>query len=272
MGENGRRSLLMGGSARFKFWAVGLPIVLAIAVAATWMVTRYDMAFDWRCFYRPAASNWRDPYQAGGTFNAPWLYWLMHPLTLLRWPVDYAVLTICSLLALYFYVGSPPRFLILMATAPVMILVIEGQVDALLLLAFMLPSAIALPLAGIKPQGLGLAVLRRSTLLALVVALVVGGISLAVWGNWLSDVQKPPGARCWVFWPGTIPVGLILAGIGWRGRSNTLLCLATLLIVPYYSPSSIVPALASFMRERRGVVPMGMVVVLSWVWYIYFFL
>lgn len=116
MGENDRRSLfksLMGGSVRFKFWAVGLPIVLAIAVAATWMVTRHNLAFDWRCFYRPAAIDWRDPYQAGGTFNAPWLYWLMHPLTLLRWPVDYAVLTICSLLALYLYVGSPFRFLAL---------------------------------------------------------------------------------------------------------------------------------------------------------------
>jgi len=228
---------------------LGLLIVVLLALLATQIVYEHGYGYDWRGCFRPATLDWRTPYRHPGNYNPPWMYLILHPLALLPEKAGLAVLLTLSLGAVFACVGDPLKALICAAGAPVIIVMLEGQVDGLLLWGLLLPPAIGVPLALTKPQGLFLAASRRLSR-GVVVALVIVVIgSLIAWGWWPGEMLlgEVSGRRTFLPW-GILP-GAVLAVTGYQKRSDGLLCLASLCLSPYWSPASLLPAMAFLAKD-----------------------
>lgn len=224
---------------------------------------------DWMRYLRPAALNWRSPYQ-GSIFNPPWLFLILHPLALLPPRVGAGLLMFLSMVVVAVYVGSPRKTLVVACSAPMVALLTLGQVDALALLGLMIPHGLGLPVLLMKPQGVFLATVKRINGRSLVFTLVIIIASVMVWGFWWQDIRglgSPIKALHNVsVFPYSVVVGSMLLYVGLKRNSDALLCLASLCFSPYFMITSMLPAVAATVRETDDKCWWAIAVLGSWLY------
>lgn len=221
-------------------------VFFALAVSITVMDWQ---PYDWMSFFRPAALNWQWPY-GSEVFNPPWLFFLLHPLARLKPRVGHLSLVAISMIVITAYSRCPAGLLAVFLSAPFVVTVLEGQFDALVLTAFLLPLPLTLLAVAVKPQGLWLAGLRRGGWPAMLVLLVVVVLSSLIWPYWWDNFRAPCRGLGW--WPWSIAPGLVLAVISWQSQSAAGLCLASLLLSPYWNWASLLPFIVLAAREIGG--------------------
>ncbi len=134
-------------------------LALAIVVITGIMTITLPPAVDWRTVFRPAAReliSGRSPYNVEGFFNAPWALLPLVPLVLLPENIGRAVLVVISLIAFEYTAcrmgAKLPAVLLLLLSPPVMHGLLNGNIDWLATLGFILPPQIGLFFIVIKPQ------------------------------------------------------------------------------------------------------------------------
>ncbi|MBN1312574.1 MAG: hypothetical protein JXB30_14255 [Anaerolineae bacterium] len=151
---------------------------------------------DWECVFRPAARDLvltGNPYQIedGGFLNAPWALIPLIPLAFLPVNIGYGILTVIGLYCFgytaYRFGAKPITLAIFLLSPPVLHCLLQGNIDWLVLLGFVLPPQIGLLLVVLKPQ------------MGSVVALF-----------WLVEAFRKEGWRevIRVFWPVTLALGV----------------------------------------------------------------
>ena len=196
----------------------------------------------------------------------PFVYVAIAPLTLLPPLIGYLLLIALSLTVMYLYVGSIPKLLLVALCVPVTFAIAHGNVDALLTLAFMLPTQFAALVVACKPQALALWWIRRwSTRRRLVdtfpllLALI---ISFVVWGWWPSRLGGEALATGLLIsggWPWTIPLGLVL----YLTSNPVLWMVGGVLMVPYLQVYHLTPILVYLYKKCNIWVATG-ITILSW--------
>jgi hypothetical protein len=147
---------------------------------------------------------------------------------------------------------------------PFIFLIWNGSIEWIPALAFLLSNKWSTPLLLAKPQSGLLAALAWShrwqdALPAL--AVVIG--SFMVWGNWLAAMlanmayQSAHHIGLWTVdispFPLSIPVGVLVAWLAWRARSDVLATAATLLLVPYFVSHSLTSLLALLAGQHKRI-------------------
>jgi hypothetical protein len=230
-----------------KFFAVWLLIALSIFIVVNYL----PYGVDWHTVFRPAARallSLESPYSIEGYYNAPWALLPLIPLAVLPESIGYAFLILLSLAGFSFTahrLGARPSIIIvLLLSPPVLHCLLNGNIDALSVVGFVLPPQIGLFLVLIKPQiGIVLAmywlieVWRRRgiqevfrTFGPLIVVLLV---SFCLFGFWPLRFKEE--LHLWwnaSLWPASIPVGLaLLAGAILRNQKKFAMAAS-----PFLSP------------------------------------
>jgi hypothetical protein len=242
-----------------------LPLLLIATLLFALMLVTYG---DWMDYFRPAASNWLQPYRPS-IFNPPWLFLLLHPLALLPARLGVGLLMMASVIIVMAYVKSPAKVIAVICSAPMIALLTLGQIDALPLLGMAIPNGLGLPLILIKPQGTFLAGLRRLNRWSIAVVLLVSAISVLIWGFWWlnMDGTVPLGRSHDVsLFPYTIGVGAVLLYLGIKRGSDALLCWASLCFSPYFMITSALAAVSASVKETEDWKWWAAVVLGSWVY------
>ncbi len=121
-------------------------------------------AVDWETAFKPAV--WKllqgqSPYRIEGYFNAPWTLLPLIPLVLLPESIGraaHAVITLAAFAYTAYKLGAKPlAMVILLLSPPVMHGLLNGNIDWLAVLGFVLPPQIGLFFITTKPQ-IGIAV------------------------------------------------------------------------------------------------------------------
>jgi len=226
---------------------------------------------DWWDFFRPAALSLPNPYQVKGVLNPPWTFVLLYPLALLPGRWGGVAIAFLSILAIALYLRSPAKLLAMSASAPFIFVIVLGQLDALVLYGLMLPASLGPLLILIKPQGAFLTVMNRISRHSLIILAGALMISILVWGFWPAEMLRtglvPDELRNASFFPYSLPLAPILLFYGIRKKSDALLCWATLCASPFFQTHSVLPAIASTIRETNDWRIWTLLAVLSWLVY-----
>jgi hypothetical protein len=201
----------------------GFAIILAVFLASIFLPE--TLGADWRMTFRPAAwqlLSGQDPYAVDQFLIAPWSFVLFVPLGLLPENLGMAVLLIVGLVA-YAYIairlGARPLGLVAILLSPqVMHNLINGNIDWLALLGFVLPPQIGLFFLALKPQiGFALIVywayrsLREKQFLRVFSPFIIVTLgSFLLFGLWplkFGTVQPEYNASAW---PISLPFGMVL--------------------------------------------------------------
>ncbi len=188
-------------------------------------------------------------------YNPPWLAVSLIPLALLPFRWGRAVLSASTLLLaallLRRWEKSPyglPKMVLVLLSPPMIYLLRNGQVDALVLGGVFLPVEFWPLVALTKPQvavGLALGVPRphwRRAALVMAGFLLLSGL---FWGNWLVALVQQPAplaneSNLWFgMWPFQVPVGLALLWLGIRDKDERLLVASSPFLSPYASTHSL---------------------------------
>ena len=204
-------------------------LALAIAVITGIMTITLPPAVDWRTVFRPAAReliSGRSPYNVEGFFNAPWALLPLIPLVPLPESIGRAVLVVISLIAFEYTAcrmgAKLPAVLLLLLSPPVLHGLLNGNIDWLATLGFILPPQIGLFFIVIKPQvGVAVAVYwlaeawreERWRGVVRVFGPVTAAmlLSFLLFGPWPLRFERE--LSLWwnaSLWPTSIPVGLAL--------------------------------------------------------------
>ena len=205
-------------------------IVLAAALAISFIAAPYlPPAIDWTTAFRPATLDLlagRDPFENPLMIHAPWGLLPLIPLALLPEAVGRVMLILCCL-ASYAYVAhkigaKPIAAIFLLISPPVMHVLLNGNLDWLAALGFVLPPQFGLFFISVKPQ-MGIAVApfwliqawRQGGWKQVVVTFapftIVLALSFSIYGLWPLGSSRT--ADYWwnaSLWPMSIPVGLAL--------------------------------------------------------------
>jgi len=223
---------------------VGLWITIALTL---------PMAADWSRDFRPAIEaflNGGDPYAGIGFFNPPWALLILAPFALLPEPWARAGLLVASVAALVvvlkFHRAKPWPSALFLSTPMSFILLINGNIDAFVLLGLCVPLPLAAPLLLLKPQ-VGLIPFAflvhydiamrgwRKTAIALIPLVASVGLSFLVYSDWpariLNDLNDAGVSR--VVWPLGLPVGLAAAYMAFRDRKIGAAYVASPLLSPH---------------------------------------
>jgi hypothetical protein len=204
-------------------------LVLAVVVIAGIMSFTLPPAVDWRTAFRPAAReliSGRSPYNVEGFFNAPWTLLPLIPLALLPESIGRAALVVISLIVFAYTArrmgARPLALLFFLLSPPVLHGLLNGNIDWLATLGFILPPQIGLFFITTKPQ-IGVAVgvywlvetwrMKGWREVARVFGpvTVVLLLSLILFGPWPLRFERE--LSLWwnaSLWPASIPVGLAL--------------------------------------------------------------
>lgn len=234
-----------------------LPTAAAIGLILTVLLLFVNLPVtyhDWIRYLRPAAEEWNTPFRSG-IFNPPWLFLILHPLTVLTPRLGAGLLMLISTVVVARYVGTPMKTLVVACSAPMVVLFTLGQIDALPVLGLMVPSSAGLPLLLMKPQGVYLTIIPRINRRSVTVMLLVIIVSVLVWGFWWLQIGRHQGLLAAPhnvsLFPYSAVLGLPALYYGLRRDSDALLCLASLCLSPYYMITSGVPAVAAIVRETE---------------------
>jgi len=244
-------------------------VAILLFVAAIGLSIVSGIGPDWTDHFRPGALNLADPYAIEDNYSPPWLFVLLWPIAILPTWLGKGVLILATLAIVRGFMGDNERFVWACATMPLFAIIVFGQVDAIALLALMAPPELALVLMAAKPQGVILAGIKRVNRRSVAALLAVFIASVIIWGPWfmnLLDVTKMRHNLS-VF-PWGLPVAAFILWYQWkRGfESDGLLCLATLMITPYFWHVSLLPVVCCFIKEEDDRFLWALVVVISWVY------
>lgn len=232
----------------------GVRLLLGVALLLLFaaMVAYLPPAVDWQKAYRPAAETLvrgGSPYQVSGYFNPPWALLPLIPLALLPPAIGRALAVLLALVA-YAYVGyrlgaDRKTLLVFMLSPPVLHGLLNGSLDWLGALGFVLPAQLGLFFVMIKPQ-LGVAVAIywlveawraggwRQVLRVFGPIALVTGITFLLYGLWPLRFKREIGLW-WnaSLWPLSLPVGLTLLVAAFKRRELKLSIAASPCLSPY---------------------------------------
>lgn len=230
--------------------------------------------------YVNAAAGWPHPYRGspleGGGGESwygvflPWAVPFFLPLVWVPSALATALVRVATLVALYLLTGRVFwKSILLFLSAPAVVLLWQGNLDALVATGVLLPGAGALLLLAVKPQVAALAALpilrrdgwRHALLPALVILLAT-----LLWPEWLSRVRLAGvafGPWDWNLFPWGVPLGLALTGWAVRQRDPLLAAVATPLLSPFLPAYTLAPALALLFRRWPAVA--GLLWVVTWI-------
>jgi hypothetical protein len=254
--------------------AIGLLIVLLSLYAPT--------GIDWHDTFRPAAQELvltGDPYRIEGYRYAPWTLLPFLPIAFLPERVGYAIMTVGGLAAFgwtaYRMGARPTAFAAFVLSPPVLHCLLNGNIDWLVLLGFVLPPQIGLLLIAIKPQVSSAVALFwlveafrkggwREVVRVFWPVTVALGVSFLVYGLWPLYFMR--SLTLWwnaSLWPASIPIGLGLLVTSLRKRNISYAMGASPCLSPYvlfHSWSGALVAIVSLPYETL------VVVAALWVW------
>ena len=192
---------------------------------------------DWVNHFRPACLALlalQSPYGVHGFYNPPWALLPLLPLAVLPASVGYVVLFVLSILSLaytaYKLGAQPGAMACLLLSPPAIHCLLNGNIDLLVCLGFVLPARWGLFFATAKPQvGVGMVVywLLRSwrvrgwrgvvfNFWPVTVAFVVSMLLFGPWHlSWMTSTEpavRGIAGNGWnaSLWPYTLPAGLVL--------------------------------------------------------------
>lgn len=185
-------------------------------------------AVDWHGAFRPAALeilNGRSPYNADGFFNPPWAAILLIPFAIFPEQIGRAALVIVALIA-YVYISHKLGArkivtLFLLLSPPVMHGIVNGNIDWLAALGFVMPVWLSLFFLMIKPQvGLAVAIFlfistwREGGIKKVIKNFtpfgVVFTLSVFIFGPWFLSISQDINlAGNASLWPLSLPIGVV---------------------------------------------------------------
>ena len=223
--------------------ALGLSFVLAPFVPP---------AIDWTTAFRPAVLNLlsgRSPYDSPLIVHAPWGLLMLTPFALLPETVGRVMLIfvgIASYAVVAHQLGAKPISVVFLLISPLVLhVLLNGNLDWLAVLGFVLPPQIGLFFISIKPQ-VGLAVAPfwlietwrhggwKQVFKTFAPFTVVLFISFALFGFW--PFKAASYSDLWwnaSLWPMSIPVGLALFVTALRKRKLEYAMAASPCLSPY---------------------------------------
>jgi len=240
-----------------------------VALAISFIAAPYlPPAIDWTTAFRPATLDLlagRNPYDNPLMIHAPWGMIPLIPLALLPEAVGRVLLVICGL-ASYAYVAhklgaKPIATIFLLLSPPVMHVLLNGNLDWLAAIGFVLPPQFGLFFISVKPQ-MGIAVAPfwliqawrqggwKQVLKTFAPFTIVLALSFAVFGLWPLGSSRT--ADYWwnaSLWPMSIPVGLALFVASIRKQKIEYAMAASPCLSPYVLLHSWVGALLAIVSS-----------------------
>lgn len=230
-------------------------------------------AVDWTNLYRPAAAALvagRSPFEIDRFSNAPWVLIPMLPLLILPESLGRAILALCSLISLslicHKFGAKPVGLIFFLLSPPVISLILDGNIDWLVAIGFILPPQIGLFFLVIKPQ-IGIAVAffwfiqswRKSGLQEVIkvfapvtLALIVSFLLYGFWPLTFSKAFDWGGNAS--LWPMSIPIGLALLGIAIRKQKISFAISSSPCLSPYLLLHSWIGPLIAIAASTPGMV------------------
>lgn len=233
----------------------------------------FPVPIDWRDTYQPAALQLfkgHSPFLVESFYNPPWILPLLYPLALLPTKLGGAIW--CALTLVVFTIAAI-RFgacglalLAIVFSYPLAFMLFYGQIDALVVLGYLLSPPLRLFLVLAKPQiGMGIALFwgveafrkggfKGLAKLFLPIALAYG-ITTVLYGPWylmgFRIISQSVNAS---LWPMSLPIGLVLLVIALRKRQQGTAVLASPFLAPYLGPHSWVIPLLGLLPNQWEVV------------------
>ncbi len=256
-----------------------LAILIAIcaALALSFLIAPIvPPAVDWTTTFRPSTLTLLSGHSPYGRFylvHAPWTLILLIPLALLPEAVGRVMLIFCGLASYAFVahrLNAKPIAIVFLLVSPLVLhLLLNGNMDWLAIIGFILPPQLGLFFISIKPQ-IGIAVgpfwlieawrqggwkLVVKTFAPFTIVLL---LSFAIFGFWPSYSFSVIG----VFynaslWPMSIPVGLALLVTSIRKRKIEYAMAASPCLSPYllfYSWGGVLLAIVNSVPETIAAV------------------
>jgi hypothetical protein len=248
-------------------------LFVALLLAMLWGGATYlPEGIDWSTAFRPAVWRLLRGEQVYGVaveghfyLNAPWALIPLIPLALLPEEIGRAVLFVVSILAFMYTANKLGAKAIsnalLILSPPVLHGLLNGNIDWLATLGFVLPPQIGLFFISTKPQiGIAVGVYwlfdhwrskgLADTLRVFAPFTITFVASLLIWGLWPLNFGTQ--LNLWwnaSLWPYSIPFGLLLLGLAIYKRRNEFAMAASPLLSPYILFHSWVGALLAIIKS-----------------------
>lgn len=244
--------------------AIGLSFVLAPIIPS---------AIDWSTAFRPAVLtllSGHSPYDNPLMVHAPWGLLMLTPLAIFPESVGRVLMIFCAL-ASFQYVGHRLggkliAIVFLMASPMAIHEILNGNIDWLAIIGFVLPPQIGLFFISIKPQ-LGIAVAPfwlistwktygwKQTLKIFAPFTIVLLLSFALFGLWpLQALNYPDLWWNASLWPMSIPIGLALFVTALRKQKVEYAIAASPCLSPYVLFHSWIGVLLSIISSTAEVI------------------
>lgn len=238
-------------SLRLRPWQWGIAAAIFVILVAG-MAFVLPPAVDFHNYFRPATLGvlqGHSPYEIAGFFNAPWAVLPLLPIALLPESLGRAVLVVTAFLSYVFIAyrlgGKPLALVFFLLSPPVVQDLLNGNLDWLAMLGFVLPRPLGLFFLAVKPQiGVVVGVFwlieswrEGGWKRVLQVFWPVAGallVSFIIFGLWPLRFQAE--LDLWwnaTLWPMSIPVGLALLTAAVRKRNQRLAMAAAPCLSPY---------------------------------------
>ncbi len=257
--------------------ALAIGVALSVALLLSFVAAPFvPRGVDWSTIFRPSALtllSGHSPYGKYYFVHAPWTLVLLMPLALLPEAAGRVMLVLCGLTSYAFVayrLHAKPLAIVCVLLSPlVMHVLLNGNVDWLAILGFVLPPQLGLFFISIKPQ-IGIAVAPfwlleawhnggwRLVIKTFAPFTAVLLLSFVIFGFWPTYSFSVIG----VFynaslWPVSIPVGLALLVTAIRKRKLEYAMAASPCLSPYllfYSWGGALLAIVSSVPETAAAV------------------
>ena len=243
------------------FSALIIVVIALIAVMSLYL----PPAVDWHGAFRPAALeilHGRSPYNADGFFNPPWAAIFLVPFAIFPESIGRAIMSLTSLVVYGFVAqrlgAKKITILFLLLSPPVLHGILNGNIDWLVVLGFILPPWIGLFFLSIKPQ-IGLATIvffvfsswkeggYKKVLVTFAPFGVASLVTIILFGPWFLSVQNNINlAGNTSLWPLSVPVGLGLLVAAIRKNDIRFAIAASPNLSPYVILHSWIGAILAF--------------------------
>ncbi len=230
----------------------------------------WGFSVDWKGCLRPATIrlfSGETLYQGCG-FNPPWTYILLGPIALLPPALGAVVMFVLSYMIYTFVLlrmGAKPLMIVAFLICPFpLINALNGNIDFLPLLGFILPPWLGLFFLSIKPQiGAGLALFyifeawhkgKWNAVIKLITPITVAFLlSFAIFGFYpLKLINMPSDPYNSSLFPSGLLIGLPLLVYALKTRQKLLSIAATPLLAPYINIHSYAIFLFAFLPYEAG--------------------
>jgi hypothetical protein len=269
-----------------KFFRGFVLIVIFIIISLS-VAKALPYAVDWHGAYRPGTLLFlqgKSPYDASGYIYPPWTSLLLIPFAIFPESIGRGMLFSAYLFAIaytaYKLGGGKISIALILASPPVMHGLLNGTIDAFVILGVILPPWLGLFLLVIKPQ------LTIGYIIYLLITTYKTGkisrvirvfgpvflaymLSLIVFGLWPLKFTDAVGLRQNAsLWPLSIPIGLVLLAASFRKDNLRLALAASPFMSPYVLLHSWISAFLALaprpLETAAAVIGMWLVVFIQW--------